>query len=59
MKKMKKNAPNSMMTTPKKAQPEKDDAMAIHKNWGLIHHSFCLRVASIHLADVNVAQRDA
>ena len=48
-----------MMTTPKKAQPEKDDAMAIHKNWGIIHHSFCLRVASIHLADVNVAQRDA
>ena len=44
------------MTTPKKAQPEKDDAMAIHINWGLIHHSFCFRVASIHLADVNLPQ---
>ena len=42
----------SLMTTPETAEPEKDDAMAIHINWGLIHDSLCFRVASIHLAVV-------
>ena len=40
----------SLMTTPETPEPEEDDAMAIHINWGLIHDSLCFRVASIHLA---------